>query len=257
VAGTTATTVQRAVGLVDGNGNLTTTLMGTAFASGGNPRSAYSTNGTDIWASSSNTGVNYTAFGTGMATQLSTSPTNTRVVNIFNGQLHVSSASGAFQGVSTVGSGTPMTSGQTTTLLSGFPTASGPSNYDFVFLNPTTLYVADDRTTTGGGIEKWTFDGTNWSLQYSSLAGGTAGLRSLGLAADGTLYGITTANTLVSATDTGTAFTFSTLATAPTNTAFRGVAFAPVPEPGHVLLACGAAAGLAGWWRRRRKAVPA
>jgi hypothetical protein len=251
IAGTTASAAQRMVGLVDGNGNLTTTLLGTSFASGGNPRSAFSTNGTDIWVSSSNTGVGYTSFGSGTATQLSTSPTNTRVVNVFGGQLYVSSASGTFQGVATISTGTPTTSGQTTTLLPGFPTASGPSNYGFAFLNPTALYVADDRTTAGGGIEKWTFDGTNWNLQYSGLAG-TAGLRSLTLAGNGTLYGITTANTLVSAIDTGSAFTFSTLATAGTNTVFRGVAFAPVPEPASILGVCGAGFAAVTWLRRRR-----
>src|SRR5206468_138547 len=93
IAATTGATVQRSVARVDGSGAVTFGLLGATFASAGNPRSAASTNGTDIWLSSSNTGVNYTAFGSGTATQLSTAPTNTRVVNVAGGQLYVSAAS--------------------------------------------------------------------------------------------------------------------------------------------------------------------
>ena len=60
IAATTGATVQRSVARVDGSGAVTFGLLGATFASAGNPRSAASTNGTDIWLSSSNTGVNYT-----------------------------------------------------------------------------------------------------------------------------------------------------------------------------------------------------
>jgi hypothetical protein len=260
IVASTAAATNRMVGLMDASATLTTTLLGGTAFSAGNPRSAASTNGTDIWVAGSVSGVNYTAFGSATATQLSTAPTNNRVVNIAGGQLYASSSSGAFQGPSTVGTGLPTTSGQTTTLLPGFPTAAGPSNYDYVFLNPTTLYVADDRTAAGGGIEKWTFAAGTWTLQYSSLDG-TAGLRSLTLSSDGlTLFGITTSNLLVSAVDNGpvlASFTFTTLATAPTNDAFRGVEFAPtaVPEPGSMALAGFAVVGFGTRLIRRKKAA--
>jgi hypothetical protein len=255
VASTAPTSVQREVGLMNASGTVTTTLLGTTVT--GNARSAYSTNGSDIWVGSSSFGVNYTSFGSGSSTQLSTSPTNTRVVNVFGGQLYMSSASGAFQGVTTIGTGTPTTSGQTTTILPGFPTASGPSNYDFVLANSTTLYVADDRTTTGGGIEKWTLSAGTWTDQYSALAGASAnvGMRSLAYDGVSTFYGVGSDGNLYSAVDTGTTFTYNLLATAPTNTAFRGVDFMPVPEPGSIALIGFAAVGFGGRLLRRKKAA--
>jgi hypothetical protein len=223
----------------------------------------------NIWASTSAGGVKTIPFGTvGASTQLNTTaPTNTRVVNIFNGQLYVSSASGSFQGVGTVGTGTPITAGQTLTLLNGFPTASGPSNYDYVFASPSVLYVADDRTVaSGGGLEKWTFDGTKWNLLYTLNSGLTNGLRGLAgspdLIGNENLYATTADGTskLVSIRDPISATTlpstsFLTLALAPANTAFRGVEFV-VPEANAFmfgLAACGVAALVYGGRALRRR----
>src|SRR5205823_2364074 len=44
----------------------------------------------------------------------------------------------------------------------------------------------DDRTTTSGGLEKWTFNGSTWSMAYNKPAGGTTGLKSLAGFVDGT-----------------------------------------------------------------------
>jgi hypothetical protein len=254
VAGTASNANNRIVARVGANGVPDLSTRFNAAFSTSNIRSAVTTNGTDIWAAGTGTqgGTNYiTAGATGAGTQISTTVTNTRVVNIFNGQLYTSSASGSNIGINTVGTGTPTTAGQTTTLLPGFSAQTGLSPYDFTFTDANTLYVADDRTTAGGGIEKWTLSGGTWTLQYSTLAG-TAGVRSLtssGSGASLVFYGITTDNRLVSATDTGSAFTYTTLATAGANTVFRGVSFAPVPETAHILLLGGAALGLL---RRRR-----
>src|SRR5262249_56714743 len=113
--------------------------------------------------------VRFAPFGvTGTSTQISGTVTNTRVVTIAGGNLYVSSASGAFQGVSKVGSGLPTTTGQTTVLLPGFPTAAGPSAYDHFFADASTLYVADDRAaSSGGGNPKRTLRGGTCSLQYT------------------------------------------------------------------------------------------
>ena len=217
--------------------------------SSNNIRSAASTNGTDIWtggtATAPNGGVWYTSFGSGSGTAISGTVANTRVVNVAAGQLYVSSASGTTQGILTVGTGTPTTGGQTMALLTGFPTASGPSNYDYVFADPNTIYVADDRTTVGGGIEKWVQSGGTWTEAYSALGGATGniGFRSLALSSGGTLYGVGTDGNLYSALDTGSTFTFNDLVAPATNEIFRGVDFAPtgVPEPGTLVL-CGLAA---------------
>jgi hypothetical protein len=114
-------TTKRAILRLNSSGTIDLT---TAFTDGSTSavRSAVSANGTTTWTATSASGVRYAAFGSiGTSTQLSTTPTNTRVVKIFNGQIYVTSASGVFLGVSSIGTGVPTTSGQTTTALSGMP----------------------------------------------------------------------------------------------------------------------------------------
>ena len=148
----------------------------------------------------------------------------------------------------------------------------------YFFADATTLYVTDSgngKQTSGtsslgdGGLQKWKFDGTKWNLIYTLAAGlnlvantqsaGTTGL--LGLAGmvigDGTevelfatnytvgdldqtyLFGITD---LVGATTLPiglSAESFSIIATAPSDSNFKGVSFAPTdltPEPASVTL---------------------
>ncbi len=257
-----ASTIQRVVGRIDLSGNVDTTTALNDNVNLGNPRSVVA-DGSNIWVATSAQGIRYTTYGTvGASTQISSTPTNTRVVNIFNGQLYTTSASTVFQGVCTVGTGEPTTTGQTTTALQGFPTASGPSPYDYIFADSNTLYVADDRSTGAGGIQKWIQSGGTWTLQYTMAPTATTGLRGLTGYADGAgnfiFYGTTSessANKLVTITDAiaATALagqTFTTLATAPTNTAFRGVEL--VPEPATASLLMFGAAGLLTRRSRRR-----
>ncbi|MGC4046693.1 MAG: PEP-CTERM sorting domain-containing protein [Armatimonas sp.] len=260
IATTTTANFSRVVGRLDLSTGLvdTTTAFTDAF-SGGNIRSAV-TDGTNVWAVGSNTGVRATTFGTaGTSTSISTTLTNMRRIEIFNGQLYVSSASGLFQGVSAVGTGTPTTTGQTTTLLSGFPTASGPSPYDFWFADANTVYVADDRTSALGGIQKWTQSGGTWSLAYTMNTGLTSNaLRGLtGTVTGGiaSLYATSGDNKFVTVADNGATSAFLTLVTGASNNAFRGVEFAigaAIPEPGtFALLGLAALPGVA--LLRRRK----
>ncbi len=241
-----SSTVSRVVGRIDALGNVDTTTEITDAYSGNNIRSACSIDGTGFWTGGTGTtaGVRYIALGGGPSTQLTTSVTNIRVVNFFNNQLYISTMSGAFRGVSTVGAPPPpTTTGQVATLLNGFdPSATSPETvYDYFFADSSTLYVADDRAPgplTFGGIQKWTFDGTVWTQAYVLSDGLTAGCRGLtGVVSGGTatLYAITAdaisataGNKLVSVVDTGATSTFATLYTAPANIALRGVDFAPV-----------------------------
>ncbi len=241
-----SSTVNRVVGRIDFAGNIDTSTAITDAYSGNNIRSACSIDGTGFWTGGTGSpgGVRYIALGGGTSTQLTTSVTNIRVVNIFNNQLYVSTMSGAFRGVSAVGAPPPpTTSGQTTTLFNGFdPSTTSPESiYDFFLADANTLYVADDRAAdgiSGGGIQKWTFDGTTWTQAYVLINGLTAGCRGLTGNVEGgvaTLYAITAdaisaaaGNSLVTVTDTGATAAFTTLYTAPANIALRGVDFAPV-----------------------------
>jgi hypothetical protein len=233
VAGTASATVNRVIARIDLNENIDTSTALTDAYSAGNIRSATSNDGLEFWTAGSNSGARYAAaLGATTTTQLSTTLTNLRVIGLYSGQLYVSSASGLFQGVSTVGTGTPTTSGQTITLLPGFPTATGPSSYEYFFADASTLYVADDRiAASGGGIQKWTLSAGTWSLAYTiNGAGGCRGLSGVVNGGSTTLFATTTAsnnNTAVSVTDTGAASLFTTIAAAGTNKAFRGIRIIP------------------------------
>ena len=240
-ASVTSSIGNRTAGRVSLSGTVDTSTVLNDAASIGNMRSVVSNDGSQFWAGSSSGGVRYTTFGSiAASTQINTAPTNTRVANIAGGQLYISSASGTFLGVATVGSGLPTTSGQTVTQLNGFPTTGSHSSYDYWFKDADTLYVADDSSAAnGGGIQKWTNSGGTWSLQYTLLNSGTAtvGVRGLTGTLDGggnaVLYATTseTATRLITVTDTGAASALTALATAPASTAFRGVEFIPIPEP--------------------------
>jgi hypothetical protein len=234
IASTSSSTAPRVIARIGMNGTIDTStlLNGDTSYSGSNIRSATSNDGHEFWtagtaSSSADGGVRYVAsLGANTSTQLSSTVTNTRVIGAFAGQLYVSTASGSFKGVNTVGSGLPTSAGQTITLLPGFP-APTPSEYDFFFADASTLYVADDGSS--GGIEKWTLSGGTWTRQYVLSPGPSTGCRGLtGSVAGGvaTLYATTTqtsANQIVVVADTGASSTFNPVATAGTNVAFRGI----------------------------------
>jgi hypothetical protein len=159
---------------------------------------------------------------------------------------------------------------------------------DYFFANATTLYVADSgdpKNTSAsnglgdGGLQKWSLEGSTWVLDYTLAAGlglvantnsdGTSGLFGLTGKVVGDevelyattytlsdldpthLYGI---SDLLSATSLPKSESFSLLATAPADSTFKGVAFAPapLPEPGAWLLML-AGVGLTGATSRRRR----
>ncbi|HEX8308136.1 MAG TPA: Calx-beta domain-containing protein, partial [Allosphingosinicella sp.] len=243
IAGTSTTSatgaVLRVIGRVDASGAIDTSTTTTAF-SGTSPRGAMSTDGSNYWATGGNTGVIYGAIGSTTSTTVSSTTTNLRAVDIFGDQLYVSSASGTLR-LGTVGTGEPTTTGQTITTLPGFPTGTlSPHQFFFADLSAAvagmdTLYVSDDRAAaSGGGILKYSLVSGSWVLN-GTAANSVRGLT--GSVSDTTviLYATTSAttNAIVSLIDTGgynaafSSSTFTTVATAATNTAFRGIDFAP------------------------------
>ncbi|MFI5365205.1 MAG: hypothetical protein ACHQ4J_06240 [Candidatus Binatia bacterium] len=244
LSSTTATAVPRTVAIVKFDGSIDTSTALTDFATGNNPRSAASTNGLDIWVGGAAGGVRYTSyskFGSSTSTQLSTDSTNIEQVNIFDGQLYVSTQKGTTIRVGSVGAATPTTTGQSITNLPGFPTTGNPDAFFFADLDGTpgvdTLYVADD-TTGGGQIQKYSFVAGGWTPSGTITAASVHGLTGVVNGATVILYATGsgaagTSGTLYTFTDTtGYGATVSgtadTLATAPANETFRGVALAPV-----------------------------
>jgi hypothetical protein len=218
----------RVIARVDASGTVDSS---TRFSAAGvTPRSAITTDGTNMWWSgdtgSGNTGgIRYLTLGSttsgealaqGSGTSSTTAgqpapvPYNSRVLNIYNDQLYGSSgvtvgASGvnqiSFRGVFNVGTGLPTTANQLGSLIVG-STASNQGNqdsaYDYFFANASTIYVGDDDTTAPatGGITKWMFDGSVWNKAWLALPAGATGVRGLAgvtnpISGEVELYGIT------------------------------------------------------------------
>ena len=250
IINSTSITVNRVVGVIGADGVVDATTALTNDYSGNNFRSAASTDGTNLWLAgtgnpNSTAGVRYTTKGSTTSVQLSTTPnpTNIRAINIFNNQLYITTGSGAFKAISSVGMGLPTAAGETVTVLPGMPNTAdnGPDPYAFA-IKPGTAdiaYIADARSkTNGGGVQKWTFNGSNWSYQYTLDSGLTAGLRNLVVdwsTANPAIYCVNgdgytknmPGNKIVAVTDLDSTSEFLVLATATPNYMFRGIAFAP------------------------------
>ncbi|HMS56265.1 MAG TPA: hypothetical protein PKA27_12775 [Fimbriimonadaceae bacterium] len=243
VNNTDSTVINRVVARVDANCNIdTTTALTDAYSTNtAGIRSVYSVDGTGFWlagnGNATTSGIRYATLGASTSTSVVQTP-NTRVVSVWNGQLYASTMTGAFRGVNTVGTGLPTGTGEVFTLLNGFSSDTGSPQdvYDFYFADAATLYVADNRTAaTGGGIQKWVDVAGTWTYQYS-LNDGTQGIRRFAAvtAAGITTFYATTATTnttapnqLLVVSDLGPGSTATVLATSPTNTIFRGVAWTP------------------------------
>lgn len=243
VATTTSDVVPRVVGRVDGSFVVNTqTTLGGAF-SAGNVRGAASSDGNALWVSgnaSSTGGVHAAMLGVPGSTQILVDPSNTRGVLVAAGQLYGTSGAGTFVNVFTIGAGLPTTAGQTATSFPGMPTSLA-SPYSFALLDRSaavpgvdTLYVADDLgASSGGGIQKWISDGFTWTL-VDTFSDGTNGVRGLAAAVSGSGVRVVATTTELPLNKVITLYdddisppTVSVIATAPTNTAYRGVAFAP------------------------------
>jgi hypothetical protein len=203
-----------------------------------NPRSGV-ISGNNMWMVGGNTGV---IGGLGhIDTIVSSTLTNLRCINIFKNQLFVSTGSGSTRGVYRVGNATPVNSGNTLTSYVNDGATASPYQFSF---NPDTniCYIADDRNISGntaGGIQKWVRSGSVWTKVYTLGTGPSSTVGARGLAvnwngANPVIFATTSessANRLISITDTGALTPAIVLATAPTNTAFRGIAFTPGTNP--------------------------
>ena len=244
LAGTSATNVPRVVGVVGYNGTVDTTTALRDFADQNNPRSAVTTDGSNIWVAGATDGLRYATRGGTNSTQLLSSSFNIRQVNAFGGRLYGSSGSGSNR-LGTVGAGLPATAGQTIANLPGVPTNGSP--YAFFMADLThdgtddTLYVADDLT----GLQKYSLVSGTWvangivgtsSNSFRGIAGCVTGTN-VNLFLTGKGGSIATGGgELIRITDNSgyngaLSGTPTLLATAPANTAFRGVALAPIPPP--------------------------
>lgn len=256
----TGSSIPRAVGAINGWGYYSLCLTNTGLYNGGSGqiRCAISTDGTvnNFWTAGIATqGSIKTLTPTQGASGIpnSAAGTDPRVLDIFNGNLWVSSGNnnaGQTQGLYSF-NGLPSGSPSTTAVI-GVNTGSTSDPNDFAFSpDGLTVYIADDDNFTGssgvGGIERWDYNGSAWVFNYS-LGTGTGNWGARGLTVDYTNFpggGATARGAIVYATtaeastnrllcipdNSGASSTPILLATAGPNQLYRGVRFAPVSTP--------------------------
>lgn len=244
VGKTASATVNRVVATVDVNTVINSSASAKNFSTGNNYRSAASADGLNFYMGGAVTGIGYLKSGVDTTLQVSTSPTNIRGLEIFGGQLYVSTSSGSTVRIGTVGTGLPTTNNQTITNLPGV-TLTKHSPYQFFIASLPSgqvLYIADDSA----GIRKYSLVSGIWvandSLKITAANAGT-GFRGITGDVQGNNVGlyVTYAGTGVSGIygivdNTGFNNSIMTavavpIATAAANTAYRGIAWAPVATP--------------------------
>ena len=242
---TTAVSVPRVVGEVSYDGTVDTTTALKDFASASNPRSAATTDGTNLWVAGGAGGPRYTTRGATNSTSLNSTFANLRQVTALGGQLYASTQSGSNL-LNTVGAGMPTNAGQAISALPGFPTNSSPNAFFMADLTADgtndTLYVADESS----GLQKFSLVGGTWTAagivgsgadSYRGLTGYVAGSNTVLFATRKGGSGSNGGGELITIIDpTGYNGTLggapTVLATAAAKTAFRGVALAPfAPSP--------------------------
>jgi len=246
MTGIKSTTVNRVAGLIDVTGAINTATVFSTGDNGDNVRAATTVDGVDVWISgagspNANGGIWYNQQGmTAGETHVVATPNTTRCLGVFGGQLYASaSVTAPPTNVFKIGFGTPTGMNETTPSLPGM-TGTSPNAFamfDLVIVPSgiDTMYVADD----GAGLQKWTYDGTNWTLAATFNVAGNTGFRGVaGYAVSGTVTLMastaeTAMNRLVVFVDDGVnPVTGNVVATAATNTIFRGVALSPhFPAP--------------------------
>ncbi len=289
VASSAPGTINRTIGVITANGTGFQVDTSTGFNDGGaSPafRSVTSVDGSSYYAGTSS-GIRYQNTPGSVTSTQSIVTNNLRTVRIQDNTLFFNTTNGIFQAGPV---GNPPTSSVTGTQLPGAISSQtgNPSAYQFYFFNNplnsntwsntnyNTLYVADDRiASSDGGLQRWIFNGNEWfrsAIRPYELNGNLGGLRGLTAVMDLSnpsaplvhLWATSTlsnGNHLVYLSDTLTANSgffgdgFETLATAPANSAFRGVELSliAVPEPATIVLFAGLSLGLAGTIYYRRQ----
>jgi len=240
VSTSASATVKRTIGIVDADGIVNTSTSLNTF-SGVAIRSAVTSNGTDIWTTGGNNGIRYTTLGS--ATSIAITTPTARCLNIFNNQLYGSTTATNLR-IAQIGTGMPVTAGQTMANLPGIATTSG-SPYGIYMADLSSsvpevdvMYVADEGTNA---LSKYSLVGGTWVLNgkigtatdlYRGLTGKQNGAEVV-LYATRKNSGLTIGGEIVSITDTtGYNVNFAApqvvlVASAPANTIFRGIALAP------------------------------
>jgi hypothetical protein len=219
----------------DGSVN-TSTIVNDAFT-GNNVRSSVTQDGSGFWMAGAAGGVRYVTLGsTGASTSISNNDASVRVVSIVDGQLWCSSNTATLIGLSKVGTGLPITSVANTLQI------ASTDSYAYQFLDANSsipgadlLYIANNTT-----LIKMSYDGATWSAKGTLTGTNITGVCAKwdAVTSTATIYAtngtglwkiIDNTGATSNIVSSGSALTAvaTSIATPITNTAFRGVAFAP------------------------------
>lgn len=256
LAGATPATVNRVVGTLNLSGTVNTAVAVTD--ANGAMRSATTVDGTTYYVSGASN-VRYVGTPSGASTSTVIDARNSRQVNLSGNTLFAANGSTAVTG-KVQHYGTLPTGLTAATPVATLALADAVNGFALFDLNAgvagdDTLYAL---STVENLLRKYTFDGVNWIASGSVSANSALNLAGYASGSTVNLF-LTTGTTLSSFSDASgynaniNAGTFTTLATAGANTAFRGVGLFPsvVPEPTSLALV-GLGAGVA--MLRRRKA---
>ena len=253
IASTTSAAANRVIDVVSAAGGISRFASSASLLSGQNIRSGVIA-GSDAWVVGSSGGT--VLMTGGSPGSIYNGITTLRVANAVSGDLMFSTQSGTTTRGIYQFNGFPTASATPTQLITT-DSASRPVDFSFS-ANASVAYIADERST-GGGVQKWVNAGGVWSLSYTLNAGATRGARGLAVDFSGlnpVIYATTTQNELIKIVDSGGGSVATVLATAPANVEWRGLEFAPIPEPGETAaVTAGVLIGLAAWhrrWKRQR-----
>lgn len=261
VGAANSTNIYCAIRPVNGSGIVGNGVTGTSnwFSAANDFRGATSDDGTNFWVSGATLGIRYTPDGTTLTTistynngtgsvATNTSSTNTRAVQIINGQLYFSTGAST-QGVYQVGVGKPTTAGSSSvnvaTILVGATGAYGFAlSPDFLTLYTNSATGVISRFTYNGSFSNGAYSGGSWSAASTGLTlSGATGVAvdwsgysfSATASGNGAVIYACNATTLVKGNDNGTgAITPTTLATISASSSpfgvFKQIAFAPIKQ---------------------------
>jgi hypothetical protein len=231
--------VPRVIGRVNAAGTVDTSTTTTSH-SGDNIRGAVTFDGSAYWSFGAVDGIQYIVHGaTGMAgVGISAPIVNVRVATLFeNGALWGTTGSGTIYRTFNFGTTARPTTATTPVAPTGMPITGSPYGIAGIATGVTTdidtIYQCDDNSTAGGVLRYKNLGGV-WgaSVRLTDVT-----CRGLAVMKSGTtviIVAVTgeSASRVIVLLDTAvgvTAPTVTTLATAATNTQYRGPAFAPVP----------------------------
>jgi hypothetical protein len=235
VNGQTTAAANRDIGMVDASGNFSipatsTTAYGPPSGAG---RGAVTDGNGNYWSVGVGSTAGVVYYGNNAVSAQVTTTGSARSIGIYNGNLYYTAGSGLYTVSAAMATASP------TEIIAGSGTLDG-----FVFNSSMTVcYIANGAA--GGGIQKWTFNGTSWSLAYTlGTASGFSFVTADFSQANPVLYATTLASGGVDSIDTITDIGAGSAATILDTTSetggdetFNGIVFDPVPEPSTFVLA--------------------